>query len=52
MEEMTDYTQAPQDIYYDEAGERILVCKEGDALPIMETKFKQKRGLNFAFKFR
>ena len=48
------HTFVPEDVYYedDESGERLLVAKVGEILPIDQTKYKKKSGWCYAYKFR
>ena len=53
-DEPPSHTHVPKDLYYEdqESGERLLVAKEGETLPINQTKYKKKSGWTYAYKFR
>ena len=49
-----EHVVAPYDLYYTlpETQERVLVAKDGEALPIETTKYKKKSSWDYALKFR
>ena len=48
------YDVLPHDLYHTEpsTGDRVLVAKEGEKLPIEKTKFKKRSSWGFCLKFR
>ena len=50
----TVYSFAPHDLFYDdpESGVCLLVLRQGDPLPVRETKYKLKKDWTYALKFR
>ena len=48
------YDSLPEDLFYHEedTGERVLVGRKGEMLPIIITKFKTRPNWTFALKFR
>ena len=48
------YDTLPDDLYYNDekSGERVLVAKKGDALPIPKTKLKKRSNWDYAYRFR
>ena len=48
------HTSVPHDLYFTVADtlERVLVAKAGEPLPITATKYKKRKGWDFALKFR
>ena len=54
FDEEETYNNAPHDIYYvdPESGDRLLVLRKGDPLPVDSTKYKKKKEWSYALKFR
>ena len=54
FDEEETYNNAPHDIYYvdSESGDRLLVLRKGDPLPVDSTKYKKKKEWSYALKFR
>ena len=52
--EEDSYSVAPEDIYYDDlqSGNRLLVLRKGEAVPVLQTKYKKKVDWDYAFRFR
>ena len=50
----TVYSFAPHDLHYEdpESGVRLLVLRQGEPLPVLETKYKLKKNWSYALKFR
>ena len=48
------YDEVPEDLsFFDEqSGERVLVARKGELLPITQTKLKKRSSWEYALKFR
>ena len=54
MNVSNSFSFAPRDIFYrdQESGDQLLVVRQGEPLPIQQTKYKFKKTWNYALRFR
>ena len=48
------YSTAPHDIFYEdpETGDSIIVLREGESVPVLQSKYKGKKHWPFLLRFR
>ena len=54
LNDVPECSQVPMDLFYDDdvSGKKVLVAREGEDLPIKESKLKFIKGCNYGFQFR